>query len=221
MKVSVIITCHNYARYLSRAIRSALNQTFSKDKYEIIVVDDASSDETNDVMASYSGFIRPIILKENVGLAQARNIGIKSALGQYIINLDADDYFDENILYVESLFLSLNNNIDAVTCDYYLVGENEQHIKRLSGEKEPIACGVMFRKDLLIDIGLYDESFQAREEEELIIRFLKKYTIYNINLPLYRYRKHKNNLTNNIKLMEEHKKKIIDKHKKILVSHYE
>ena len=221
MKVSVIITCHNYGRFLSRAIRSALSQSFDKNKYEIIVIDDASSDETQDVMASYAGFIRPIILKENVGLAQARNIGIKSALGQYIINLDADDYFDENILYVESLFLSLNNNIDAVTCDYYLVGENEQHIKRLSGEKEPIACGVMFRKDLLIDIGLYDESFQAREEEELIIRFLKKYTIYNINLPLYRYRKHKNNLTNNIKLMEEHKKKIIDKHKKILVSHYE
>ena len=213
MKVSVIITCHNYARYLSRAIRSALNQTFSKDKYEIIVVDDASSDETNDVMASYSGFIRPIILKENVGLAQARNIGIKAALGQYIINLDADDYFDENILYVESLFLNLNDNIDAVSCDYYLVGKKEEHIKRISGGKEPIACGVMFRKDLLIGIGLYDKSFKAREEEDLRLRFLKKYDMYNINLPLYRYRKHSNNLTNNKKLMDKYKRKIENKHK--------
>lgn len=214
MKISVIITCYNYARFLSRAIRSALNQSISKDKYEIIVVDDASSDETNDVMASYSGFIRPIILKENVGLAQARNIGIKAALGQYVINLDADDYFDENILYVESLFLSLNDNIDAVSCDYYLVGEKEQHIKRMSGGEKPIACGVMFRKDLLIDIGLYDESFKAREEEELRIRFLKKHNIFNIPLPLYRYRKHENNLTNNSNLMDKYKTKLGDKRSK-------
>ncbi len=213
MKVSVIIPCHNYARYLSRAIRSALNQTFDKDKYEIIVVDDASTDETREVMTSYAGLIRPIILKENVGLSQARNIGIKASLGQFVINLDADDYFDENILYVGSLYLSLNDDIDAISCDYYLIGEKEQHLERLSGEKYPIACGVMFRKDLLIDVGLYDESFKAREEEDLRIRLLKKYNICNIGLPLYRYRKHKNNLTNNEKLMMEYKKKLKDKHK--------
>ena len=212
MKISIIIICYNYARYLSRAIRSALNQTFDKNKYEIIVVDDASTDKTREVMTSYEGFIRPILLKDNVGLARARNIGIKAALGQYIVNLDADDYFDENILYVESLFLSLNNNFDAVSCDYFLVGEKEQHTKRVSGIDYPIACGVMFRKDLLIDIGLYDESFKAREEEDLRIRFLKKYNIYNIDLPLYRYRRHENNLTNNVEIMEEYKKKIIYKH---------
>ena len=217
MKVSIIITCHNYARYLSRAIRSALNQFFSKDKYEIIVVDDASTDETKNVIASYSGFIRPIILKENVGLAQARNIGIKVAMGQYVINLDADDYFDENILYVESLFLSLNNNIGAVSCDYYLVSEKEEHIKRISGEKEPIACGVMFRKDLLIEIGLYDKSFKAREEEDLRIRFLKKHNIFNVPLPLYRYRKHGKNLTNNVEKMDEYGEKLTTKHNMVYI----
>ncbi len=98
MQVSVIITCHNYARYLSRAIRSAINQTIDEKDYEIIVVDDASTDETQSVMKTYSGKIKPLILKKNVGLAAARNEGLKSALGRFVLNLDADDYMDENLL---------------------------------------------------------------------------------------------------------------------------
>ncbi len=214
MKVSVIITCHNYARYLSRSIRSALNQALDRNDYEIIVVDDASTDETQQVMSSYAGFIRPIVINENVGLAEARNTGIKSALGRYVINLDADDYFDENILLVESLFLGFNSKIDAVSCDYFEVNENEEHINRKNGLKNPIACGIMFRKDLLFDVGLYDPAFRAREEEDLRTRFEKSYNIYNIDLPLYRYRKHDSNLTGNKKLMDQYNTELHKKHKR-------
>ena len=212
MKISVIITCHNYAKYLSRAIRSAIDQTLDKRNYEIIVIDDASTDETKEVMNSYEGFIRPIFLKENVGLAQARNIGIRAALGRYVINLDADDYFDEKILYIESLFLGHNPEWGAVSCDYIIVDDKEKHIKRVSGKEHPIACGIMLRKDLLYDIGLYDSKFKVREEEELRKRFEKKYTIINLDIPLYRYRRHRKNLTKNKKEMEKYKKKLIKKH---------
>lgn len=64
MQVSVIITCHNYARYLARAIRSAINQSVNKNEYEVIVVDDASTDETQLVMEAFKGHIKPIILKK-------------------------------------------------------------------------------------------------------------------------------------------------------------
>jgi len=211
--VSIIITCYNYSRFLGRAIRSSIDQTLPRTDYEIIVVNDASTDETRAVMDSFSGYIRAIHLEKNVGHSEARNIGIRAALGQYVINLDADDYLDRNILMVESLFLRYNDLWDAVSCDYYLVGENEEHLSRENGEHVPIACGIMFRKDLLMDIGLYDPSFRAREEEDLRNRFLKKHKVHNIELPLYRYKQHKENLTKNGELMEQHKKKL---EKKIL-----
>ena len=212
MQVSVIITCHNYARYLSRAIRSAVNQSFDRKDYEIIVVNDGSTDETKKVMASFSGFIKPINLKSNLGLAAARNEGLKKAIGRYVINLDADDYIDENLLLIESIFLNFNASWDAVSCDYYLVDEDENHITRVSGEKKPIACGVMFRTDRLFKIGLYDENFKMREEEDLRIRFEKSHIIKNIELPLYRYRKHENNMTNNTEGMKKYKKILKTKH---------
>ena len=212
MQVSVIITCHNYARYLSRAIRSAVNQSFDRKDYEIIVVNDGSTDETKKVMASFSGFIKPINLKSNLGLAAARNEGLKKAIGRYVINLDADDYIDENLLLIESIFLNFNASWDAVSCDYYLVDEDENHITRVSGEKKPIACGVMFRTDRLFKIGLYDENFKMREEEDLRIRFEKSHIIKNIELPLYRYRKHENNMTNNKEGMKKYNKILKTKH---------
>jgi len=212
LQISVIITCHNYARYLSRAIRSAVNQSIGKNEYEIIVVDDASSDETQNVMMSYSGLIKPLTFKDNIGLAAARNEGIKKALGRYVVNLDADDYMDENLLLFESMFLNFNAEWDAVSCDYFLIDEDENHIGRVSGAEKPIACGVMFRTDRLFEIGLYDENFKMREEEELRIRFEKDHLIKNIEIPLYRYRKHEFNMTNNTDEMEKYGKFLKKKH---------
>ena len=120
---------------------------------------------------------------------------------------------DDNLLMVESLFLNFNALWDAVSCDYYLVDENENHIGRISGKDKPIACGVMIRTDRLFEIGLYDEKFKMREEEDLRIRFEKKHNIHNIELPLYRYRKHEKNMTNNKKDMEKFKKILHSKHK--------
>lgn len=212
MQVSVIITCHNYGRYLARAIRSAVNQSVPKSEYEVIVIDDGSSDETPKVMQAFSGHIKPVILKKNMGLAVARNTGIKMALGRYVVNLDADDYMDENLILVETMFLNANPSWDAVSCDYIVVDDDENHIERLNGDDNPIACGVMFRTDRLYAVGLYDEKFKMREEEDLRIRFQKDHTIRNIEIPLYRYRKHGNNMTRNKKAMRQYGKILKSKH---------
>lgn len=212
--VSLIITTYNYANYVERAIRSALDQSISKDKFEIIVVNDASQDRTKEILQNYEADCRIFNLEKNVGLSAARNFGIKKAKGQFVVFLDADDYIQKDLIYLQNLYLSENNNIDAVSVDYYQVDERGNHIKHCNSEKHPIACGIMFRKDNLHKIGLYDESFRAREEEDLRIRFLKKYTIFRIPLPLYRYRMHDNNLTKNNEEMGKYKKKLRDKHNK-------
>ncbi|MBI1266972.1 MAG: glycosyltransferase [Cryomorphaceae bacterium] len=211
--VSLIITTYNYAQFVERAIRSGLDQSLSRDQYEIIVVNDASTDLTEQVLANYEEEVRIFNLTENVGLAAARNFGIRKARGQFIVFLDADDYIHRDLLRVEKLFLEENNTLDAVSTDYYLVDERGKHLQHVNAEQEPIACGVMFRKDFLFNIGLYDEKFRAREEEDLRIRWTHKYSIYNIILPLYRYRMHDLNLTKDQLAMDQGAERLKNKHK--------
>ena len=210
--VSLIITTYNYAHYVERAIRSALDQTLGEGDYEVIVVNDCSTDNTREVLENFATEVRVFNLEENLGLAGARNFGIKKAKGQFIIFLDADDYIHKDLLRVQKLFLEENNTLDAVSVDYYLVDERGKHIRHVNAEECPIACGIMFRKDFLYNIGLYDEGFRAREEEDLRIRWRDKYNIYNIILPLYRYRMHEANLTKNHDEMEKHRELLKSKH---------
>jgi GT2 family glycosyltransferase len=109
-------------------------------------------------------------------------------------------------------FLRENRYMDAVACDYLLVDEQEEVLARNNCLTDPIACGIMFRTEQLIDIGLYDESFLLHEETDLRMRFLKKHTIHRLELPLYRYRRHANNSTNDAAAMEHHRQRIIEKH---------
>jgi glycosyltransferase involved in cell wall biosynthesis len=210
--VSLIITTYNYAQYVERAIRSALDQSLSNDHYEIIVVNDCSTDSTKTVLENFEKDARIFNLEQNLGLSGARNFGIKKAKGQFVVFLDADDYLHKETLRLQKIFLEENNALDAVSVDYFLVDERGKHIEHVSAAEKPIACGVMFRKDFLFNIGLYDEQFRAREEEDLRIRWTDKYNIYNIILPLYRYRMHEHNLTKNTQAMDKHLHMLHTKH---------
>lgn len=212
MDVSIIIPAYQSGKYLSRAIRSAIDQNYPKNKYEIIVIDDGSTDNTSDIAKTYIEDIRYFRHDHNKGLPSARNTGLKLAKGRYVVNLDSDDYMHKDLLKVGSLFLSLNISLDAVSFDYYIVDDNENHLEYLSAEEFPIACGIMFRKEQLIDIGLYDETFLIHEDQDLRKRFLTKYKIYNIPVPLYRYRRHENNMTNNKENVEKYLKKLNNKY---------
>ncbi|MFM7234894.1 MAG: glycosyltransferase family A protein [Flavobacteriales bacterium] len=212
--VSLIITTYNYAQYVERAIRSALDQSLPQDQYEIIVVNDNSTDHTARILENYTQDVRVFNMEENMGLAGARNLGIKKAKGQFVVFLDADDYIHRETLRMQKIFLEENNKLDAVAVDYYLVDERGKHLEHVSSAEKPIACGIMFRKDFLFNIGLYDEDFRAREEEDLRIRWNNKYNIHNIVLPLYRYRMHDHNLTKNSNEMGKHLEMLNNKHKR-------
>lgn len=212
MKVSVIIATYNCERYIGRAIRSLIGQSFPKNDYEILVVDDGSSDHTQQVLESFGDWIRVIPLVGHQGLPSACNEGIKKALGYLVVRVDADDYVHEDFLKVEHLYLTLNPEFDAVACDYYLVDENEEHLAKKNAETDPIACGIMFKKDNLVAIGLYDEKFLMLEDTDLRIRYRQKFNIHRIELPLYRYRMHKNNLTKDKTGMQYYQDMLVKKH---------
>lgn len=211
--ISVIVTAYNVEKYIGRCIRSILEQSLPRNDYEIIVINDSSTDRTRFVLEIFEQDIKLINNSKRMGLPKCLNEAIRNARGKYIVRLDGDDYVNREFLKILMLHLELNPNMDAIACDYFLVDDRENVLADRNCLKDPIACGIMFRAEQLIDIGLYDERFLAREEEDLRIRFLKKYTIERVRLPLYRYRKHEKNMTNDNKHMEKYKKILNKKHK--------
>ena len=199
LQISIIVPVFNREKFIGRCLRSLLSQTFGVNNFEIILVDDGSTDSTEKIYKTFSNDITIIKLKKNYGLPTALNKGIKSAKGRFVIRVDSDDYVNSQFLQVLYLFISENPEIDAVACDYLLVDDKEETIKRLDCSKKPIGCGIMFKTEHLVEIGLYNEKFLLHEEKELRSRFEKKYTVTRVSLALYRYRKHDSNMTNDKK----------------------
>lgn len=91
MKVSIIVTCFNRQHFIGRAIRSAISQRFPREEYEVIVVDDGSSDHSKAIIEDFNGDVITIFHKSNKGLPAARNSGIRKARGRFVVHLDSDD----------------------------------------------------------------------------------------------------------------------------------
>jgi glycosyltransferase involved in cell wall biosynthesis len=203
-KVTVYITAYNYGRYIKQAVDSVLRQKFGN--WELLIVNDGSTDNTKEVLAEYERFeqIR-IIHQVNKGLAVSNNIALRLANGSYVMRLDADDFLDENALLVLSNILDTNEDVGLVYPDYYLVDEQGEILelvrrKKIGEEVELLdlpahgAC-TMIRKDCLLSLGGYDETFRCQDGYDLWIRFLERYKPYNVNVPLFYYRQHPESLT--------------------------
>ena len=210
--VSVIVAAHDEERFIGRCLRSLLSQRFPREKYEIVVVDDGSTDNTQAVLDTFGKEIRVIRNEQNLGLPASINKAIVSCRSKFVVRVDADDYVNAGFLDILHLFLAENPQFDAASCDYLLVDDREEVLARCDAMKEPIACGIMFRTEQLIDIGMYDESFLCHEDRDLRLRFLDRYTIHHVPLPLYRYRRHEDNITNDRAAMDHHEKRLHEKH---------
>ena len=197
--VSNIITSYNYAAYITRAIRSCLAQKFCD--VEIIVVDDASTDDTISVIDTWMYNITLIRNETNMGVAASRNVGLKAARAPFVIMLDADDYITKYACFILKEYCESNNELLATACVYIKVDENENVIGRCSAKDEPISCGVMYRTDLLRALNGYNNNIRHREEEEMRRRIGERYVVDYLRMPLYRYCIHGKNKT----LSEEYK----------------
>lgn len=204
--LSIVVPTYNHEKYIARCIRSLINQNYQRSFYEIIVIDDGSTDNTIKILENFKDQITLIKNKKNLGLAATLNKAIKKCRSPYLVRVDSDDYVNENFIFFLRYFLEFNNELDAVACDYFLVDEKENIIERCNSNEKPIACGIIFRLDQLVKIGLYDKRFRLFEDRDLRKRFLKKFNIFRIPLPLYRYRRHEKNITNDKKNIKKYKK---------------
>jgi len=212
--VSIVIPALNQEKFIGRSIRSALNQQFNRDDFEVIVVDDGSTDRTTYALQVFGDSVQVIRNEENMGLPAALNRGIRAAQGRFIVRLDADDFVHEQYINILFWHLMLNQTIHAVACDYILVDEQGVYITHKSCEDEPIGCGVMFRIEHLIELGLYDESLRLHEDQDLRMRFLEKFSIHRVPLPLYRYCRHETNMTNDGRAVAHYHRRLRQKARK-------
>lgn len=196
MKVSVIITAYNCEKFIQKALNSVLTQTFSPQEYEIIAVNDGSTDNTLNLLKEFQDRIT-IIDQDNKGFVAARNAGIQSVKGENIIILDADDYLDKEMLYKAVNLLECNPDYQCVYTDRYEIDIVGNSIKRISVGKDNIfnilAAGILFRRHVFDVIGLYEDLLF--EEYDFMIRFIKKFRSYYHREPLYYYVKHGSNMT--------------------------
>lgn len=197
-KISIIIPCYNQAKYIAEAIESVYSQTL-KD-FELIVVNDGSTDNLDEVMEQFINLDPPIlyIKQENKGLPTARNNGIRASKGQYILCLDADDKLDP-------LFLELTEDeADIVGTAQKEFGERD-NIHYFKPEPtyydfltaNQINCCSLFKREVWDKTGGYDETMrQGYEDWDFWIRATKLgFTVKTIPAPLFFYRIHGDSMT--------------------------
>ncbi len=199
-KVSVIVTCYNYEKYLREAVESVLYQTFQD--FEIIIVNDGSTDNSAEVakqlIAEYPNDRIILIDQENSGQpAIARNNGIKKASGKYILPLDADDKFKPDMLHECVKLLDEHPEIAIVYTDRHdfdgvdeIVHAGEYDFERLKYANHISYCG-MYRKEVWEKVGGYRTNVRGVEDWDFWIAagalgFFGK----RISKPLHWYRRH-------------------------------
>jgi CMP-N-acetylneuraminic acid synthetase len=202
-RVSVLMPTYNCGPWIEQAVRSVLDQVYPD--WELIVVDDGSKDGTARILDRFTDHPRiRVLFQENRGLAAASQLALKYAGGEYVIRLDADDWFDENILFVLVNILDTHQDYAMVYTDYYLTSEDgsilrQQMRSKINGDKlldlPALNTGTLIRRRCLMEVGGYTETIRCQDNFDLWIRFIQKYKAYNVNLPLWYYRHRAGSLT--------------------------
>lgn len=180
-RVSVIIPTYNGAKWIGKAINSILNQTYRD--FEIIVVDDGSTDHTTQVLQPWRDWIH-YIAQSNQGVAIARNRGLQQAQGEFIAFLDQDDWFLPDKLMSQVAMLEEHPNLGMVSSGWRVVNQQGETlstvqpwegIPQLTAEAwvhwKPVFLGAtMFRASWLVMTGGFDNQFQQTSDVDLVLR---------------------------------------------------
>jgi len=205
-RISVVVPAFNgQSRYLTEAIQSILDQTYPD--FELIIVDDASTDQTHDIIPSHPR-ITCFRRDQNGGQAAARNDGAKLAKGEFLAFLDQDDLWEPTFLEETLPILQAMADTSAVHTDGYYVNSKNEIIgyDRTIQRTDTVAvhltkghvlptCGSLFRKTHFDRAKGYDEKMMVAEDCDLQIRLSQKSPLHHIPKPLYRHRVYKHNVS--------------------------
>lgn len=230
--VTVIIPCYNDGEFIMDGLYSIINQTLQADK--IIIIDDGSDEETKKILNSIHHPLVQIIYQENKGVSAARNHAISLVQTDYILNLDADDYFEPRFIEKAVPILEKNLKIGVVGCFYRRIKNNKvegEIIKPLGGNVKNFliknnALGTsLYRKQCWDELSGYDESMiNGYEDWDFWISILNNnWEMYIINEVLFNYRI--KNISRDQTAEKKHdyeiKKYIFLKHREIYLKHFE
>ena len=210
--VTVVIPCYNQAHFLGEAIESVLSQSYKN--FEVIVVDDGSTDNTAEVAERYGERVR-VVRQENQGLSGARNSGLGEAEGEYVVFLDADDRLLPGALatglqhldaHTECAFVS--GYCKVMAADGSPLGvwrhhpaDEDPYIALLRKCYIPAHSAVMYRRWVFASVGGFDTSLEACEDYEHYLRVARKFPIYHHGEPIVECRRHGANMTRKSALM--------------------
>ena len=210
-QVSVIIPCYNQARFLGEAIDSVLAQTFRN--YEIIVVDDGSTDDTRLTAESFDQvrYLRQI----NCGLASARNVGLKSSNGNYVVFLDADDRLLRNALQdgIEALKARPDcafayGHVNLIASDGSplptprQIPVRENHYLELLRHNYIWTTGaVLYRRKVLESVGAFNVSLSGSADFDLNARITRVFPVCCADTAALEYRRHNESMSRDYALM--------------------
>jgi glycosyltransferase involved in cell wall biosynthesis len=219
VRVTVIIPTYNYGHFLGEAIQSVLDQTF-KD-FELIVVDDGSTDNTREVVEKFNDTRIRYIYKDHIGVSAAQNAALRAARGEYITGLSADDLYLPQNLEIKVKLLDSRLDVDLVYSNAYIfnnrtgatIGKLWRYPKGLHLRFDPeraarqplkellyrgffiMLQATMMRRQVFDEVGNFDESLLTHEDWDLIIRVVQRFPIELIDVPLLKLRRHDTNLS--------------------------
>lgn len=200
--VSVLMPVYNAERFLKSAVDSILSQSFSD--FELVAINDGSTDSSLDILESYSDQrIRIISNTRNLGLITTLNNGLKEARAEYVARMDADDVSHPERLEKQVRYLDKNPNtvmvgswgiyIDEAGCNLFPI-QPPHHSKEMRKALFKFNCfihpSVMFRKIPVLSAGGYNEKAQHAEDYDLWLRLSESFSLANIPEVLVSYRIH-------------------------------
>lgn len=210
MKVSIIVPVYNMGKYLRKCMNSLLNQDFSD--YEIIIIDDCSIDNSDEIIKSYKDKrIMYIRNKKNMGIGYNRNLGITKAKGEYVCFIDPDDYVRRDFLS-KMYNYSKNNQLDLCVCDYCNVDEQDKKIREFHLSKFDISnyennpkllceinlgpCNKLFKKRMLLENNIvFSEKLKYEDLSFVAIAINKSKKIGKVNEILNYFKVHNGSQT--------------------------
>lgn len=241
--VSVIIPTYNRAEFLGFAISSILDQTYKN--LQVIIVDDGSTDDTENVIKNFQNQEIVYIKQEHKGAPSARNIGIANSKGEYIAFLDSDDMWMP--AYIEKqleVFEKSKLNPGVVYCGIEYIDETGRQIREkrlpayrgdlflyLLGARRNVVIGaistVLIKRKCFEECGLFDNNLPSRQDLDLLIRMSRKFTFDYVYEVLVKRRVHNKRISSNIDALIKGREllfeKIYDelkKHRRILAKYY-